>query len=272
MVGTLIKHEVLRTRRWLGIVFALAALVTGMGALLAWTEWPLLSQLGVTMAFVGVGAFLTVVQVGLAYDYWRSSYSKTGYFTQSLPVKGSTIFWSKLAWGCLVTLVSILVNLVLVLVAYLGMASTLGIAQPVEGLRGLWAELGGLFSPLVWFAMTVAAVLMVLGTLVQYYFAASFGSEARLNRFGLGGPVLVWFGLYMVMQVLLFIGIFAVPLGLGIDSTGGVSVETMNFFTLMVNDQEPQVMPLGMMPVILVATVLLLWRTVISWNKKVSLA
>jgi hypothetical protein len=46
----------------------------------------------------------------------------------------------------------------------------------------------------------------------------------------------------------------------------------MNFLDLMVNNQEAEAMPLGFVPVLLLATALLIWRTVVSWDTKISLA
>ncbi|MDN5763525.1 MAG: hypothetical protein L0H41_14580 [Microlunatus sp.] len=272
MVGTLIKHEFLRTRRWLGVVFGIVTLVTLVGALTAWTGWPLISQLGVGLSFIGVGAFLMIVQVGLAWDYWRSSYSKTGYFTQSLPVKGATIYWSKLLWGCAVTMAAIVWNLVLALVAYLGTAGSLGVADPLRQLRETLGLIFDVASPLTVLGIAVGIVILFLGGLAQYYFAASIGSESRMNRLGIGGPVLVWLGLYMVMQVLLFLGIIAVPVALGIGPDGGLAVVSMNFLEAMVHNQNADAMPLGFVPVLPLVTAALIWRTVVSWNAKVSLA
>lgn len=272
MVSTLIKHEALRTSRWLAVVFGLTTLVTLIGALTAWTGLTLISELGQFLSFVGVGAFLTVVQLGLAYDYWRSSYSKTGYFTQSLPVKGSTIYWSKLAWGCVVTLVAILWNMVLALVAYLGSASRMGVTEPLRQLGTAWTGIVEFLPAVAIVGIALAVVVYFFGTLAQYYFSASIGSESRMNRLGIGGPVLVWFGLYLVMQMLLMLGIVAVPLALGSGSDGGLAVVTLNFLTVMVENQNAAAMPLGFVPVLVLATAVLIWRTVVSWNKKVSLA
>ena len=147
MVSTLITHEFLRTRRWLAVVCGLVTLLTVIGALMAWSGWPLISQLGLIMSFLATGGFVVVVMLGLAYDYWRSSYSKTGYFTQSLPLKGSTIYGSKLLWGGIVTVVAILWDLVLGLIAYLGSARAVGVAGALRQLREMWTQLLTSVSP-----------------------------------------------------------------------------------------------------------------------------
>lgn len=270
MVAKLMKYEFLRTRRWLAIMTLFATLVTVAGALVAATRWPIVSALGAVLAGVSVGAYLMVVQIGLAFDYWRSSYGKTGYFTHSLPVKGATIYWCKLLWGCLVTLVASAWNVVLALIAYFGIAAFLGNERPLTDLR---TGLAGFFqqvSPGVVTGAVIASLILAFTGIVQYYFAASIGSEARLNRFGIGGPILVIVGLYLLTQLVLFLGILAVPLGLEITATGA-RLASFNFFELMTSGQDGEAMPLGFVPVLLAVTAALMWRTVISWKHKVSL-
>ena len=272
MVSTLIKHEFLRTRTWLGLVFGAATLLTLVGTLMAYTPWALIQGLGFIVSVVVVGAFFTVVQLALAYDYWRSSYSRTGYFTQSLPVKGSTIYGAKFLWGSIVTVVALIWNLVLAVPAVFGGAQAM--AGGITWGR-VMEELGSIFAtaPLwVWVVLGITIVALAVAGLAQYFFAASIGSEARMNRLGIGGPILVWFVLYLAMQTLLVVGIVAVPLGLGQAPDGNLSIFEANFLQLMINDQNPDIMPLGFLPVLFVVSGALIWRTVVSWNKKVSLA
>ncbi len=51
--------------------------------------------------------------------------------------------------------------------------------------------------------MVLATVLLVLylGGLAQYYLTAAIGSEARMNRLGIGDPILVWFGLDLALLI-----------------------------------------------------------------------
>ncbi len=273
MVGTLIKHEFLRTRRWVAVVFGVATLLTLMGTLMAYTPWLFIQVLGLILSFVAVGAFFYVMEVALAYDYWRSSYSRTGYFTQSLPAKGSTVYGAKFLWGSIVTVVALLWNLVLVVPVLFGgsraMADGLTWGGLVDGVRNVL----GAAPPWVWVLLGVAVIVLALSGLAQFYFAASLGSEARMNRLGIGGPILVYFGLYLIMQVLLFVGIVAVPVGLSVSpGSDGLKIVSMSFLDLAVNNTNPDVMPLGFIPVLLIITALLVWRTVVSWNRKVSLA
>ncbi len=274
MVTTLIKHEALRTRNWLGLVFGVATLMALVGVLMELTPWRIVQILGFVLTLVPVFAFLLVVQVGLAFDYWRSSYSKTGYFTQSLPVKGSTIFGSKLLWGSLVTLVALLCNTVMGVVALAGGLHVFNSGVTFRQLATEFWRLVVAEAP-AWalVAVPLLIVALVVSGLAQYYFAASIGSEGSINRLGLGGPVLVYIALYMVLQVVLFVGIIAIPFGLTASPIdGSLAIVSMDVFGSMFGNQDDGSMPLGFLPVMFLATGALIWRTVVSWNKKVSLA
>ncbi len=272
MVTTLIKHEVLRTRSWLAIVFGAATLMTVVGTLMAYTPWAVIQGLGFALTVVAVGAFLFVVQLGLAFDYWRSSYRKTGYFTQSLPVKGSTIYWSKLLWGGTVSVIGLVWTGILIISAVFAASRTFDLGITFSLILDALRVVLGAAPAWSWIALAIMFLAFYVGGLAQYYFAASIGSEAWLNRLGIGGPILVWFGLYLVMQVLLFVGIVAVPLGLGQGPDGDLAIVGMNFLDLMVSNQDAAAMPLGFLPVMFIVTAALVWRTVVSWNRKVSLA
>ncbi|RMB59937.1 hypothetical protein [Tessaracoccus antarcticus] len=272
MVSTLITHEYLRTRTWLAVVFGVATLLTVVGTLMAYTPWGFIRVLGFILSFVAVAAFLFVVQLGLAFDYWRSSYSKTGYFTQSLPVKGSTIYGAKFLWGAIVTVVTLLWNVVLAVPVIFGGARAMGDGMTWAALMSNLRSAVGVAPLWTWIFLGFLFVTLSVGGIAQYYFAASLGSESRMNRLGIGGPIIVWFVLYLVMQVLLLVGIVAVPLGLGPGVDGHLAVMSVNYLETLMQNNNPDIMPLGFFPVLFIVSAVLIWRTVVSWNKKVSLA
>src|SRR5699024_35743 len=113
MTTTLLKHEWLRTRGTLGMLFGILALVVILGALLAATGWPLLSELGVLLAMLGLFVLVPAAQLLLTADYWRSGYGRTGYFTHSIPARGATIFRAKLAWAIIASFAALVLTVVL---------------------------------------------------------------------------------------------------------------------------------------------------------------
>lgn len=271
----LLTHEWLRTRTTLLTVAGGAAVIVALGAALAAPAWALLS---VVTAFAAVGAailLIPAVQILLAVDYWRSSYGREGYFTQTIPAPGPRIFWAKMLWAWIATLGALAVSALLLLAAWPGISRGLGI--PERNPFTLVSDVWGMATD----AVTVPGTLLFLGLILvmalvwppQYYFAASFGSEAPRNRLGAGGPVLTWVGVYLVTQLVTAIGIFAVPYALGVvDASGRLGVVDFNAWAdLRSGNTSNDVFPLGVLPPIVLVAAFCLWRTVRSWKSKVSL-
>ena len=112
---TLLKHEFLRTRDMLALVAGVAVLLALAGTLLAATGVPILASVGLVAGLAAVFGLVPAAQLMLAVTYWRSSYGRTGYLTQTLPVQGSTIYWAKLLWAWLVSLVGAALSVGMVL-------------------------------------------------------------------------------------------------------------------------------------------------------------
>ena len=87
----LLKHEFLRTKGMLAVVAGAAFLLALAGTLLAATGVPVLASVGLVVALAAVLGLVPAAQLALAVAYWRSSYGRTGYLTQTLPVRGSTV-------------------------------------------------------------------------------------------------------------------------------------------------------------------------------------
>ncbi len=274
---TLFRYEWLRTRSMLAIVTGLAALAILFCAALIAVDWTVFSTLAAGVGIMVVMGFTPVMQIVLAVDYWRSSYGASGYLTQTIPVKGGRIFTVKMLWAVIVTTVSLVVTLILGCVLWAGFAAG---NEQVSGLgdmfRELRAALGDSSVP-AWLMISVlvGGYLATLVAPVQYYFSISLGKERWLQTLGAGGPVLVFFLLGMVSQVVALVGLFAIPVGVTGDSTGW----TLGGYSFLDEiSREPGVtspyesmMPLGFIPPMIILVVLCLWRTVYSWNRKVEL-
>lgn len=274
MMATLLIHEWKRARKPLFVATGIAALMTTVGAAAAATGWPLVSLLGSIFAIAITAAFVPAVQVLLAVDYWLSSYWRTGYFTQTLPVKGGTIFGAKLLFGSAVTLIGLLLTLVLAAIAWAGQAIMVGEnPNPFHAAAQIWSQVVELASPAVVVVALGLLLLSYVAWLVQMYFSVSIGSESRFNRMGLGGPILVFVCLYMVVQILLAVSILTVPLGIGpvADGLGFMRIDLLGEVLADPTSSGGDILPLGFIPPLVLVTALCLWRTARSWNRHVSL-
>lgn len=268
----LLKHEWLRTRSMILGFAGIAVLLVTVSALMAASGWPLISNFGQGVGVLAVVAFVPALQLGLVVDHYRTSFGRTGYFTQSIPRRGSTIYLAKLAWICIVTLVGIAVTLLFAAVAWIGTAIAHGEEiNPVAALRTQWLSVSDITPTWVVLAGIAAVLVMYLSLPITYYFAVAVGSEKRFSRFDAGGPVLVYVALYVVNQLVLVAGILLLPFGIGVDG-GSLAVVPANLISALMESAQPEVMPLGMLPGMLLVPAFCLWRTIRSWNHKVSLA
>lgn len=272
MMATLLKHEWLRTRAMIGTIAALDALVVIVCAGLAITGWSVVSTAGMFFGVAAALALVPVLQIAMAVDYWLSSYRRTGYFTHSLPIRGSKIFTAKIAWALLVTLAAIVVTLALTAILWTAYAVPLGLeANPFTLVGELVASVTGVMSPWLIVGTVLLFLVMYLIWPVQYFFVASIGSETPLNRLGAGGPVIVFAVLYVVSQLLSFVGMFAIPLGIG-PVGDGVGLVTFNLIgEIAAGSNTTSIMPIGFVIPLVLLAVVCWWRTAWSWNRKVTL-
>lgn len=273
MMTTLIKHEWLRTRNLLGVTTGLVALVVFLAAALTALGLPIVSSVTQVVGLIALLALVPALQIALTVEFWTSSYSRTGYFTHALPLRGSTIFLAKLSWAVLATLAGILATLILGGALWVGTSLPAGTdANPLAALQGLWATITAVASPGMIAAGIGVLLMMYLLWPVQYYFSASVGSETPLNRLGLGGPVVVFVGLYLAVQILMTVAMFAIPYAVAMD--GG----RLRFipYSLLAEMTSPggaaeDIMPLGFLAPVLLIIAVCVWRSARSWNRKISL-
>ncbi|UFU02727.1 hypothetical protein LQF12_14750 [Ruania suaedae] len=269
---TLLKHEFIQTRGLLGVAAGAAALLALLGSLLAATGWPVLGQLGLVMALMAIVALVPLTQILLAVRYWQSSHGRGGYLTQTLPVPGPQIYWAKMLWAWAASLLGALLSIGLALAASPLVAIGTGDQfRILTTLQQGWTLLTDM-AP-VWGVVAAVAtfVAMILIWPAQYFFAATIGSQAPLNRWGAGGPVLVYIAVYLGVQIITFVSFAAVPLAVGAQE-GRLAMVPFNLFAEMASGPSPaDVMPLGFIPGLLVATLICIMWSVHSWKRRVSL-
>ena len=275
MTTTLLTHEWLRTRSALGAFFGIVALVVVLGSLLGVTDWPLLAVLGYLLAGFGVFALVPATQLILAADYWRSGYGRTGYFTHSIPARGSTIYRAKLLWSVIASAAALVLTVLLGLVFWWAVARNTGVPAPS------WSVVSDMLTAVsdalpAWLIVVglVVGLAAVLLTPVYYYFSVSLGLEARFAGLGVGGPIVVFVVLYIVVQLLSLLGMVVLPFGIGPAGDQTVGFVSFNLVTEMSKGAQgnSDVLPIGFVVAMAALTVYCIWRTARSWNRHVSLS
>ncbi|GAA1371288.1 hypothetical protein [Luteococcus sanguinis] len=271
MITTLLKHEFGRTRGLLAALFGIHLLVAVGGWAMAMTGLPGLELVGQICAVVAAATLVPVTMLALGADHWRSSFSERGYLVQSLPVPGRTQLAAKVAHGYFWTLVASMVTLLLAVLASLTVARVGGLPASAvfDEIGAMW---GGLRSEVPGWVLVVALaslLVMLLGYVAMIWFAAAVGSEGRMSGTG-WGPFVVYAGLYMLVQALMTVAMLVIPFGMEMDGANAFDVHAVNVVELLRADVQ-NVLPLGFLPVLVLLPVVLLWRTAVSWDQKVSL-
>ncbi|MBB1042027.1 MULTISPECIES: hypothetical protein [unclassified Dietzia] len=274
MTTTLLTHEWLRTRGALGTTLGVTALVGVLGGLLGAAGWPLLSQFGLALGMLAAVVAVPAVQLTLAADYWRTGYGRTGYFTHSIPVRGSVIFWTKLMWAMAASLAALVLTAGLALLTWWAAARQSGLTSPSYSvLSDAWTTVTT--AAPAW--MIAAGVLVTLGSFliwpVYYYFSVSVGHERRLAALGAGGPVVVFVLVYVVTQLLSLMAMIALPFGISMGAGGSLEFVRFDMIGELAAGAaaSDDVMPVGFLAASVVLVVFCLWRTARSWNHRVAL-
>jgi len=193
-------------------------------------------------------------------DYWKTLYGQRGYFTMSLPISGTAIFWAKnirIMIECLLALV-LAVGGILAVASAAAWSDGISLAEYTAGPRSLVA--GVPTSTVV--IMIVVQVLMSLSWLVQGSAVMSIGAEGRFNHLGFGAPIIGFVLLYIVNQVLSTVGTFFLPLSVTTDGHFSTEIMWTSYRATMGTEGYPNVIGIGSYVLVpLFALVMGLWAS-----------
>lgn len=204
MTTTILRHELIRTKRPLLILFGIAMVLIVLMDVLAFFVG------GVALVFAALIAILVIpaVQLLLVIDFYRTSYGSGAILTHALPIPGRHLFWTKLFFAFLVTVLASVVALVLLLlqgqfalnIADLTWSAAYGEARvPFQQLAGL-----GL-------VVILSAVWVVVMPLASMFSSVVIGSGGWARRLSIGGPIIVFMSYYVLMQLLGLASFFVPP-------------------------------------------------------------
>ena len=238
----------------------------------------------------GIMMFLTILMiVGSAFvlfflvisnDY-HNMQGKRAYFVRSIPAEPKQLFTSRFLYYLsffLLTIAALLLQ-VFLLVILMTAAEGSSVSDMLETIRYLLRSAGiGFILATVGYGLFA----LVMNSLV-FMFVISVGSEAPLRHFGIGGPVLVYIIYYVVMQVVSFVGLFAIPIGVRFNAAAPtpnqanfelVAESTLPQFIRMVQDGTEPTQPvigLGIIPLYIILAIVVGILTYRSMSKRLTL-
>lgn len=194
MFGKILKHDFIRTRFLLLVITGVAVLATLLSLLLSF----LMPVMSVLALLATATLYLLAVQLYLYIDFYFTTFgSKNATWTHSIPVSGRQLYFAKLLY------------ITLVQYAVIVLAVVVGLLLSVTVFSNLWAQL----SAEVFGAAEIkqlSAMTGFFGLLLLVYPALSvattlaliiIGGNGRIGRLGFVGPVIVYFGYTVVIQI-----------------------------------------------------------------------
>lgn len=176
-------------------------------------------------------------------DYWKTLYGQRGYFTMSLPVSGTAIFWAKITR----MVIECILALALALGGALAIASAaawsdgISLAEYIAGPRSLVA--GMPTSTVV--LMIAAQLILAMSWGVQGCAVMSIGAQGRFNHMGFGAPIIGFVLVYIVNQVLSTVGTFFLPLSVTADGHFSTEIMWTSYLATMGTEGHPNVIGIG---------------------------
>ena len=175
-------------------------------------------------------------------DYW-TLYGQRGYFTMSLPISGTAIFWAKItrmAIECLLALV-LAVGGIIAVASAAAWSDGMSLAEYTAGPRSLVA--GMPTSTVV--LMIAAQFIVAMSWGVLACAVMSIGAQGRFNHLGFGAPIIGFVLVYIVNQVLFAVGTFFFPLSVTADGHFSTEIMWSSYLATLGTDARPEVIGLG---------------------------
>ena len=231
-----------------------------LGSFLLWGYTEVENAFGAISVFVGVAAFfigVSIIPLWLCIRDYKRMYGAYGSFFAALPLTGKDVMGGRFLWFLIVQFV-----------AFLGTAIFIGppVYRNVELYEG-GRELMYLVTTPIGVKYLTGFILLVIASILfgiaAWVFVTSVGSEKPFRRFGIGGPIMLYIGLQVAINVVTKVVI---------DTMGSqrqiVSEEYFNQVASQLFFRTSLVLS-GLM---LIAAVVLFLRSVHSHDKKLSVS
>lgn len=271
MITSLFAQEIRATRKTLLVTVGVLLLIAAVALTLVALRVPVLGTLGLGFGIVVVVLITPIVLGLLAENYWRTMYGREGYFTMTIAVRGRTLFFTKVVYGLIVSLLALAVTAI----GLLGAAAALALSQHLDPAVFIGDGLGMIEPWMAWLGV-LAMILQLAYLVVAGAAIMTIGAEGRFNHLGFGAPVIGAVLLYLVMQVVTFIGILLIPFGIrmtGPDAGQLVPRGMLGDVLAAIADPvaQPDVLGLGFVVTTIVVMALLAWWGARSAERRTSL-
>lgn len=232
-----------------------------LGSFLLWSYTGEESAIGAVTIFVGVAAFfigVSIIPLWLCIRDYKRMYGAYGSFFAALPLTGKEVMGGRAIWFFIVELIAVLSS-----VTFFGpfMFRQMGGSDPeIREFLSAFLE-----KPAITYLAGVAILIVagLLFTAAVWVFVTSVGSEKPFRRFGIGGPIMLYVGIQVAINVVTKVVI---------DTMGNQrQIVSEEYFQQALSQQffRTSLVLSGLM---LIAAVVLYLRSIYSHDKKLSVS
>jgi hypothetical protein len=230
MFGKLVKHEFRATARIIPFVYLVTIFLALVHIITNRFNLGAISKISLVLMVIMCFAQVAITFVLLIWRYYKNLYSNEGYLTHTLPVHPSLLLWSKLIVSFVWTLLSYLVGAAVVAAVFLSdiVESSDKFGALSKAYNEILAVTGMVnLQPALWTAVAFFVVVSIVLLYAEMYFAITVGSLSKLHSLGIGGPILIYFAEYVVLQIINTIVTLFVPLGIRITTGADGTMSTI---------------------------------------------
>lgn len=268
MLGKLIKNEIKSTVRTIQFIY-LAAAVTALALLVAYfVDITWLSVLGSVLMLVEAIALLLMTFVVVFTNFQKTMYGPQGYLTFTLPVTSRALIGSKLLVSALWLIVAYVGAMGMMVGTYYYITSLIGeetmeMVKLMMNMLNIMPNSSTLYTMLVLIALNLFIQMIYLVAIA--FFCVSAANTRRFQKSPTFYTFLIFFAVYIVLQLISFYLTQQVPLSILINSDG------VQLITQAMGDAGGYTFGITGVLFSIVTAVGLLWATSYIMKQKVNL-
>lgn len=215
MLGKLIKNEIKTSAHTMMNIYIAAAVTIGIMLLAYVVDISWLSGLATVAMFLIAIIALIITFVGVIANFYKTLYGPQGYLSFTLPVTSGQLLAAKAIVAFLWILVSYAVSIGIMIWIYDYMTSVIGEnnLELIKTVISMFRSMPGAKAIKGYLVLLVLAVFIQLAFLIsELFFSITFANTRIMQKLGAAGPIVVFFAIFIIAQILNFVLTNYVPI------------------------------------------------------------
>lgn len=213
--GKLLKNEIKMSAHTMMNIYLAAAVTIGIMLLAYAVDIGWLSALATIALFLIALIALVITFVGVIANFQKTLYGNQGYLSFTLPVTSGELLAAKAIVAFLWMILSYAVSIGIMIWIYDYITSMIGEnnIELIKTLISMFREMPGSSAIKGYLVLIVLSVFIQLVFLIsELFFSLTFANTRIMQKLGAAGPIVVFFAIFIVTQILNFVFTNYVPI------------------------------------------------------------